>query len=220
MKEEEHMKYFKKATTATIGALALGALAACAATPTAKSGFLSDYSKLRPDPKIEGQLSYRNPSKKVTAYKKFLIDPVVVQLAPNAKGKTLDPGDLKKLTDFFRNEAVKALSKRYQVVSKPGPGVLYIRAALTDVEVTNPMLNIHPGTKMTGAGLGGASMEAEAFDSVTMERIVAVVETQKGSRLSMSAGLSKFGHAKEVMKGWVERFVKRLDAANSGKQRR
>ena len=101
------------------------ALAACDTTPTAKSGILSDYSKLQPDPKIEGQLSYRNPSKKVTASKKFLIDPVVVQLAPNAKGKTIDPGDLKALTDFFRNEAVKALSKRYQVVSKPGPGVLY-----------------------------------------------------------------------------------------------
>jgi len=79
------------------------------------------------------------------------------------------------------------------------------------------LLNIHPGTKLTGAGLDGASMEAEALDSVTMELIAAVVETQKGSRLSMSAGLSKFGHAKEVMKGWVERFVKRLDAANSGK---
>lgn len=211
------MKYFMKATTGIIGALALGALAACSVTPAAKSGFLSDYSQLRPDPKIEGQLSYRNPSKKVMAYKKFLIDPVVVQLAPNARGKTLDPGDLKQLTDFFRNEAVKALSKRYQVVSKPGPGVLYIRAALTDVEVTTPLLNIHPGTKLTGAGLGGASMEVEAFDSVTMQRIVAVVETQRGSRLSIAAGLTKFGHAKEVMKGWVERFVKRLDAANSGK---
>ena len=214
------MKNLRKAMTATIGVLALGALAACGTTPTAKSGFLSDYSQLRPDPKIEGQLSYRNPSKKVTAYKKFLIDPVVVHLAPNAKGKTLDPGDLKAMADFFRNEAVKALSKRYQVVSKPGPGVLYIRVALTDVEVTNTLLNIHPGTKLTGAGLGGASMEAEALDSVTMERIVAVVETQKGSRLSITAGLSKFGHAKEVMKGWVERFVKRLDAAKSGKQRR
>ncbi len=214
------MKYFKKATTGTIGALALGALAACGVTPAAKSGFLSDYSQLRPDPKIEGQLSYRNPSKKVTAYKKFLIDPVVVRVAPNATGKTLDPGKLKQLTDYYRNEAVKALSKPYHLVSKPSTGVRYIRAALTDVEVANPLLNIHPGTKLTGAGLGGASMEAEAFDSVTMERIVAVVETQRGSRLSFSAGLSKFGHAKEVMKGWVERFVKRLNAANSGKQGR
>lgn len=98
--------------------------------------------------------------------------------------------------------------------------MLYIRAAITDVDVTNPLLNIHPGTKLTGAGLGGASMEAEAFDAVSMERIVAVVETQKGSRMSIAAGLTQFGHAKEVMKGWVERFVKRLDAADSGKTRR
>lgn len=211
------MTMIEKTAVAVICMAALGALAACSTEPAARSGFLSDYSKLRPDPEIEGQMSYRNPSKKLTAYKKFLIDPVVVKLAPNAKGKTVDPGDLKALADFFRNEAVKKLSQRYQVVQKPGPGVLYIRAAITDINVTNPLLNIHPGTKLTGAGLGGASMEVEAFDSVTMERIAAVIETQKGSRLSIAAGLTEFGHAKEVMKGWVERFVKRLDGANSGK---
>jgi hypothetical protein len=101
------------------------------------------------------------------------------------------------------------------MIGKTSVAVICVAAlgALADVDVTNPSLDIHPGTKLTGAGLGGASMEAEAFDSVSMERIVAVIETQKGSRMSIATGLTEFGHAKEVMKGWVERFVKRLDGA-------
>lgn len=211
------MSMVRNIATGVICLAVTAMLAACETQQTARTGFLSDYSQLRPDPEIEGQWSYRNQKKRLTGYKKFLIDPVVVRLAANAQGANIDPHDLAELADYFHTEAVHALSKRYQMVKKPGPGVLYIRVAITDIEVTNPLLNIHPGTKLTGLGLGGASMEAEALDSVSMERIAAVVETQRGSRLSFKAGLTRLGHAKEVMKGWVERFVKRLEAANSGK---
>src|SRR5438445_10320291 len=56
--------------------------------------------------------------------------------------------------------------------------------------------------KMIGAGLGGAAMEAEAIDSVSKERLAAIVVSEAGSRLGFTAGLSTFGHAKEVMDGW------------------
>ncbi len=96
--------------------------------------------------------------------------------------------------------------------------MLRIRVAITQISETIPLLNIHPGMKLTGAGLGGASMEAEAVDSKTGKRVAAVMETESGNRLSIAAGFSQFGHAKQVMDGWIERFVKRLDAARTGKK--
>jgi hypothetical protein len=177
---------------------------------------LSNYSQLKPDPKIEGASAYRAPN--LYSYRKFLIDPVVVHFAPKAKGSAIEPASLKELTDYFYNNAVKALSKNYQVVDRAGPGVLRLRVAITQISETIPLLNIHPGTKLTGAGLGGASMEAEAVDSVTNKRVAAVVETQTGKRLSIAAGLTRLGHAKQVIDGWIERFVKRLDAARTGKK--
>lgn len=180
-----------------------------------QSGFLRDYSQLEPDPAFGSALRYANPSKKLQQYRMFIIDPVMIHFAPHAEGAAIDPTELKKLTDYFRDEAVKALSKKYQVVNSAGPGVLRIRAAITDIKKTNVAFNIEPRLKALGLGLGGASMEAEALDSVSGERIIAVVDSQSGGRfMGYTAGLTKFGHAKQVMKGWIKRFIKTLDEAH------
>ncbi len=112
---------------------------------------------------------------------------------------------------------MKELTKNYRVVSAPGKGVMRLRIAITDVEESEPLLNIHPAMKLTGAGLGGASMEAEGIDSLTGERIGAIVETRSGNRISVAAGLSRMGHAKQVMRYWVERFLKNLNKAHGYK---
>jgi hypothetical protein len=140
-------------------------LAGCETHKASYSGFLGDYSRLRPSPGVEGALYYQSPGKGLKDYNKFMIDPVLVHFAPNAKGTALDPAKLKKLTDFAYVEAVKTLSERYSVVNALGPHVLRLRVAITDIKKTKPALNIHPATKLSGIGLGGASMEAEALDS-------------------------------------------------------
>ncbi len=190
------------------------ALGACATDDTSKpsfSGFLGDYSKLKPDPQFDDALRWANPNVSLAGYSSFIVDPVVVQFAPNDEGTALSPDELKELTDHFRNEAIAALSEKFKVVSEPGPGVLRIRTAITSVETTTPILNIHPAMKLTGLGLGGASMEAEAIDSVSGERIVAIVDSQQGNRMSIAEGLQTLGHAKQVMSYWVERAVANLE---------
>lgn len=195
--------------------LVLGSLIGCQPKEkTAYSGFLRDYSTMMPSPIVEGAVYDENPVKRLDQYDKFMIDPVVVHFAPNAQGTALDPAKLTRLTDYFRDEAIKALSKRYTVVKTPGPGVLRIRAAITDIQPTKPLMNIHPASKLMGAGLGGASMEAEAIDSQTKERVFAVVDTRQGDKVSVVAGLDELGHAKQVMNYWIGRFVKRVDEAH------
>ena len=197
-----------------LAAMSSGLLAGCQVQKAAYSGFLGDYSKLLPSPEVEDALYYQNPAKSLKDYDKFIIDPVLVHFAPNAKGIALDPAKLKKLTDYAYDEAVKALSQRYAVVNVPGPRVLRLRTALTDIKKTKPVMNIHPATKLSGIGLGGASMEAEALDSQTGECVFAVVDTRQGNRLSFGAGLSELGHAQQVIKHWIERFVGRVDKAH------
>ena len=88
-----------------------------------------------------------SPAKSLREYAKFMLDPVLVHFAPNARGGAINPDKLDHLIDFFEEELVKALSERYQVVDKPGPGVLRLRAAITDVQPTWPMYHIDPRTK-------------------------------------------------------------------------
>ncbi len=194
-----------------------GSLAGCAQHKAAQSGFLDNYSQLTPSPVVQGALAYTRPGTSLSQYDKFIIEPISIHFSPNAEGITIAPAKLAQLAQYLEDEAVKALSERYQVVSAPGPGVLRLRVALTDIQKGNPLLNIHPGTKLTGVGLGSASMEGEAIDSVTGERILAAVETRRGEALSLE-GVGAFDNAKQAMRYWVKRFVKRLDLAHGYSQ--
>jgi hypothetical protein len=187
-----------------------GGLSGCAAKRQ-ESGFLSDYSHL--EPAGETSLRYVPSNAALARYDHFLIEPVVLFLHPDAQQKAAEDKDLPNLTLYFRGALVDALADRYQIVSEPGPGVARLRVAITDLKQGKPALNVLPQTKLTGLGLGGATMEAELLDSQSGEQIGAIVESHLGSRISLS-GLSKWGDAKAVMDEWAKRFRKRLDEAH------
>lgn len=194
-----------------------GSLAGCAQHKAAQSGFLDNYAQLTPSPLVQGALAYTKPGMSLSQYDKFIVEPISIHFAPNAEGVTIAPAKLAELAQYLEDEAVKALSERYQIVLSPGPGVLRLRVAITDIKKGNPLLNLYPGTKLSGVGLGSASMEGEAIDSMTGERILAAVETRRGEALSLE-GVGVFDNAKQAMRYWVKRFVKRLDEAHGYRQ--
>ena len=175
------------------------------------SGFLGDYSKLERDAILDNSLAYTNPTKDLKQYTKFIIEPVVVHFAPDADGIAIDPADLKMLADYWRDEAVKALSRNYTVVTEPGPGVLRVRAAITGIKKNVPLASARSITKPQEIGLGGASMEAEALDAQTGERVAAVVDSRSGAVLGVTGQRQTYDDAKEIMRLWAERFVARVD---------
>lgn len=189
----------------------------CAAQRARRTGFLSDYSKLKP----YSDVSYRHIPSQATIrrYSKFIIDPVVIHfhtgskaIEERSKGKITEQ-DITDLKNYMHDAIVDAISDRYGIAYRPGPGVVRVRIAVTDLKKANVLMNIHPGSKLFGSGLGGASLEAEWIDSQTGEQIAALVESQLGDRLSLD-GLSEWGDAKAIMDSWAKRFRLRLDEAH------
>ena len=202
---------FRFALLLTAAALLLGG---CSMSKRGHSGFLGDYSQLEPDDQIKDMQVYRAPGLDASAYDKFIVDPIGVHFAPDAKGIAINPDRLKELTDYFRQTLVDELSVNYAVVDDPGPGTMRLRIAITDIKKTEPALNIHPATKLAGAGLGGASVEAEGIDSQTGRRLFAFVHTRPGDRMAIAEGLDAWGHAKQAMDFWAQKLVERLDRAH------
>lgn len=131
---------------------ALAVLAGCAGTPNAvigdgtqvtvsdksrlaQSGFLSDYARLRPASWGDGIECWRGAGVDLKRFDKAMIGRIVVSLKAGTV-QTIDPADLKTLTDYFHGALVAALKPQMPVVDTAGPGVIVIRIALTDLVPT------------------------------------------------------------------------------------
>jgi hypothetical protein len=160
------------------------------------SGFLGDYAGFQPDPDQRDVLYYEKPGVDWKRFKRLQIDPILVYYKPDAKNRQIDPNTLKKMTDYFMNAVVKAVEDKYPVVSEPGPDVLRIRAAITELNTSNVM-------------------EAEFLDSETGERLGAIVHKRVGTPMDLVGGYSKWGHAKAAFDYWAKELRKGLDAPDA-----
>ena len=108
-------------------------LPACASNTQRYSGFLGDYSKLTKHPDRDNTMFWEKPDTDFADYDELMIDNVVLYLNPNSEAK-LTPDQVAKGTKAFRDILVESVDPYYEVVDKPGPHVLRLRIALTDVE--------------------------------------------------------------------------------------
>lgn len=105
-----------------------------------KSGFLTDYARLKPTAWGDGIECWRAADLSAARYDKIMISRIVVSITP-AKDKdggevTVDPSDLKTLTDYFHTSLEQALKPQLAIVDKAGPDVLVLRIALTHLVPT------------------------------------------------------------------------------------
>ncbi len=219
------MKKVLYRTAAVMISVAL--FAGCAATgmkTVEKSGFLGDYSQLSPGGDDRAALVYLKPGVDLKPYGKLMFDRIVVMLSDDAEYRGIDPATLKELTDYYQNAIFEAVSDGYEIVGEPGPGVLRVRVAITDIRPSNPVANTlssitPPGLLISGVtkaasdenlGTGEASTEFELLDAVTGERLAAAVDRRQGGK---GAFRGKWDDTKDAFDFWAQRFRQRLDEA-------
>lgn len=193
----------RKMIAATLVATAI-ALAGCAGGGSQggpqvnNSGFLSDYSKLRPVDGVDGTYRYIDNSTNFRSYTKLMIDPVQIVLTPDPEYKGMQPDAMKRMTDAFRMEFVGAVASGYQVVNQPGPDVLRIRLAITGVQPASPALGVtdfipikavfNVARDAAGAAPKVAEMSAE-FEALDPNgRVVASAVSTRKSDKNLSQG--------------------------------
>jgi hypothetical protein len=194
-----------------------------------RSGFLSDYARLKPSPQAGGIECWRDPRLDAARFDKVMVSRIVVSLAP-AKGEkggeqaTIDPNDLKTLTDYFHDSLVKALKPQMRVVDKAGPGVVVIRIALTDLVPTTVTDSV-AGTLIpyafiaeAGSGvatgrpagstpyMGETGMEMQFRDGGNGQIIAECRDTQIGRKYAADVDASAVGAAQTWASGYLNSF--------------
>jgi hypothetical protein len=190
------------------------------------SGFLDDYSKLKP---IAGTTTriYTAPGA-LEAYKNYkavMIDQPEFFIAEDSKYRGIKPDEAKAVADKMRHTMSKAVSKSIPVVDIAGPAVLHVRVAASDVHLVKKkrgLLSYTPAgfvvNAVTQAGqemqqkivLQDMNLEIEVMDSQTQEVLLAMVE-------KITPGFKKPGESwasqQEMMDYWSNRLECRLQNA-------
>src|SRR5512139_2495311 len=205
--------------------LAVALLAGCAASgmkDVQKTGFLSDYSQLKPGGDDRVALVYIKQGVDFKPYTKLMFDRFVVLLSDSSQYREIDPAMLKEITDYYQNAVFTAFKDGYEIVDQPGPGVLRVRIAITELKPSKPVANtlstiIPVGIVAAGAtkavsgdnlGTGEAATEMEMFDALTGERLAAAVDKRQGGKMAFRG---KWDDTKDAFDYWAKRFRARLD---------
>ena len=221
-------------------ASALTLLAGCATTGSSgtnvtasdstrmtKSGFLSNYAKLKPAAVGDGLECWRKPNLNAQNYKQAMFSRIVVSLAPQKNAEEqemIDPSDLKTLTDYFHGAMVKAMKPQMPVVEQAGAGVVVIRVALTNLVPTKVSRSIG-GTLIpfgfvaeAGSGvatgrpvgstpyLGETSMEMQFLDGASGDVLAECRDTQIGRKYAAEVNSGADGAATTWANGYLSSF--------------
>ena len=190
----------------------------------------SDCAKLTPmgkdDDKTAG-MRYINPAAQWTQYNKIIIDPVTFWGGDTTK---VSAADQQSLVNYFSQQLNVQLAKKFEVVTKPGPGVMKLSVALTDADAATPGLRsvsmIIPQARAvsslkylaTGSFpfVGSAQAQAKITDSVTGETLGLAVDRRIGGG-SMAAGFQwQWGDAENAINQWSEMIAEKLSSWTSG----
>jgi hypothetical protein len=197
-----------------------------------ESGFLGDlYSKLQPDPKNADLLTYWKNEDALKNSSKFILDPVIIYLLPEAQTRGIDPEQLAQLAQYFTKAINSELgSGHYQIVTEPGPGVLVLRVAITNVEPNGGKENaglkgaevaathaVAPGASLLipRLSVGKVAIEGEVVDSTSGDVMVAFMTSKSGRRyFSGLKAYEKWGDIDAAFRAWAKNLRERLDKAH------
>lgn len=208
-------------------------ISACASSePEAPTDFLAQYDGFRTGPEDgpaliwlpEGVATYDEFLTSFAGYSKILIDPIIVSY--DEAGVAIDPADVAKLVGKLEDTMAENLLPEFPIVAEPGPGVVRVSIALTNIDNPSKVgallstftpvgLALSAGTTVaTGEAYnsGSATMEVVLSDSVTGVALAAGIDRYTGTKL----GSVKDNNASyEAFEVWSKRFRKLLVGVNT-----
>ncbi len=210
-------------------------VAACTATrgrrgTPEETGFLGDYTQLQHVDGYPAALVYVKPGVQWSRYNAVQIDSVTLWTDASTSG--LSAEDQQMLTDTLYKSLCDDISKYFAIANQPGPNTIRLRVALTQVQAAKPVLRtvttVVPQMRVLGTVIGlsadtattvgSATVEMEALDSVTNERLAAAVDDRAGTKVLFAGrAYTTWGDVEAAFKYWSDRIAWQL--ARVGVQR-
>ena len=196
-------------TTVWLGLALLFLLYGCAGDMQAPdAGYLNHYADLKQDPGDPSFWYWERPGVDWKKYDAFWIDRFRVLVDPKKSQRDLTGQELQKLAGEGRDILIKAVKKRFKVVDAPGPTVLRIQVALTQLVPVNPVVNaVTASVVLLPLDLGSAAIEFRLVDSTTGQMLAEAKDAKMGAPYELHLGWSRWSHVRDAFSDWSEAFV-------------
>lgn len=207
----------------------LGCARTYQATHVETSGFLPDYSLLKPGEAGDALLSYWKQGIPWQDYHKIILEPVVIRQIKDSELSSLTHLQNYQLREFVERLLRQALKTNFKLVTKPGPGTLRLEIAITDAETSTMILDqfstIYPSARtlslvkkwLTGTEsyVGKASIERKITDSVTGELLMASADCRAGGK-TLDGTFDKWDDAEQAYIYWAAQLNYQLCMKQGG----
>lgn len=178
--------------------------------------FLDDYSQLKEGQGNDALLSYWKKGVNWSAYKKIILEPVIIKKTPDSELNEMTHADgyrLKELLDYRMQEALK---KGFKLVNKPSADTLRVQFAITDVETSTVLLDtfssVYPSARVlsalkrlatgTESFVGKASIEGKIIDATTGDLLMASADARAGGK-TLAGSSNEWDDVEQAYQYWA-----------------
>ena len=198
-----------KSAAGSMSKFVLAALLATGAAGSAiaqekNSGFLREYDRLQETKDGAGKTvrSWVSPKLTPANYHAIMLDPLIFHPEPRPSEK-VDAKVLQQMLKYANDTLRQSMGKRFEVVDRPGPGVLRLRAAFSSVAAEGEGLKPYQyvpfafvATMASRAATGTPQraaiiVEVEGTDATSGELLALRVKAGTGERLKEAAKKSE-----------------------------
>ncbi len=217
------MTYFIKILIVVFSLLLMIGCAGTTPKDMPRSGFLTDYSGFHFDPMEAADWIYINTETDFKAYDKLMIHHVTYFFKEDTEYRGIQSDQLNELTEIIHSALLMALSDVYTITDKAGKGTIRLRLAVTDLVPSKPVAGTVTTVISSIVAEGSPrkevkayidtksiSIEAELLDSLTNERLAAVIDQKVAQKHNLGKSVQKWGHAKEMFEQWTQTFRRRI----------
>ncbi|MBJ2177759.1 DUF3313 domain-containing protein [Pseudomonas veronii] len=210
------MKLRLMISTLCIATIGMVGCASQVTQPDEYSGFLSDYSRLKPAKSPSGVevLRWVDPKLDMSRYNAVYIEPTQFYPRPQATAK-IPESTLRGINDYFNQALKREVGKSLPLAQGPGAGVLVVRAAITAVSSKTQGLKPYefvPVALVAAAVSSGTGIrdqdtllgtEAQFLDGANGKVVAEVVRKGTGKPLENDSQVMTPNDVKSVIDGWA-----------------
>lgn len=184
------------------------------------SGFLNDYSILKPSPEDKHTMGYTTPGVEWKKYSSVMVDKVLI-ITPDSGQKT-DGKLLVAIADKFEDLIKQEISKKFTVVDHAGEGTIRLQAAITSVYASYDDMKAYQYIPIAAVVTGAARASGTEDKYARVMTEIKLVDSVNGQLLGQAVDLKgdeekpvkdsgvTLEDVVSILEQWAQRITDRL----------